>query len=72
MRNLRAEMARFGVGCSDVQALLGCSPKTVQNKLNGETDFSVSEAFKIRDAFFPGLRMEYLFSAEPQGQGKAG
>lgn len=66
MKNLSAEMARFGVANSDLQAVLACSAKTVANKLNDTTEFSVGEAIKIRDTFFPGLRIEYLFArAEP-------
>ena len=42
--------------------LLNCSQKTVSNKLNDVTEFSVSEAMDIRDKFFPGMRLEYLFA----------
>lgn len=63
MRNLSAEMARFGVTNSDIQAVLACSGKTVTNKIGGATEFSVGEAIKIRDAFFPGLRIGYLFAS---------
>lgn len=63
MKNLSAEMARFGVSNADIQAILSCSSKTVTNKLNDSTEFSVSEAIKVRDAFFPGLRLEYLFAS---------
>lgn len=64
MRNLSAEMARYGVRNVDIQNLLSCTDKTVRNKIDGVTEFSVAEALKIRDAFFPGLRIEYLFAAE--------
>lgn len=64
MKNLSAEMARFGVSYADLTDLLNCTQKTVSNKLNGSTEFSVSEAMKIRDKFFPGMRLEYLFSTE--------
>lgn len=63
MKNLAAEMARFGISNADIQAILSCSRNTVINKLNDTTEFSVSEAIKIRDALFPGMRIEYLFSA---------
>lgn len=63
MQNLVAEMARYGVKNSDIQDLLGCTEKTVRNKLNGVTEFSVAEALKIRDTFFSGLRVEYLFAS---------
>lgn len=66
MKNLTAEMSRYGVSNYDLQAILDCSSKTVTNKLNDSTEFSVSEAIKIRDAFFPGLRIEYLFARAEQ------
>lgn len=64
MKNLCAEMTRYGVSNNDIQTVLGCSLslKTVQNKVSGATEFSVVEAMKIRDQFFPGLRIEYLFA----------
>lgn len=39
LRNLMAEMARYGVTNLDIKNLLNCSERTVTNKLNGETDF---------------------------------
>ena len=63
MQNLMAEMTRSNVRVSDIQSLLGCTEKTVRNKLNGKTEFSVNEAMLIRDTYFPGLRVEYLFGA---------
>jgi len=62
MKNLLAEMIRYGVSASDIQKTIGCSTKTVRNKLDGVSVFSVTEAIKIRDIFFPGLRVEYLFA----------
>ena len=63
MRNLSAEMARYGVTNADIQKLLSWTDKTVRNKIGGMSEFSISEAFKIRDTFFPSLRVEYLFSS---------
>lgn len=70
MRNLRAEMERYGVTVADIQKILGCSEKTVRNKINGETDFTLPEAFKIKNEFFKGYTLEYLFAAE-EGQKSA-
>lgn len=64
MKNLVAEMKRYGISNSDIQSLLGCAEKTVRNKLSEETEFTVSEAFKIRDAYFPAIRPEYLFASD--------
>ena len=64
MRNLEAEMTRYGVTKIDIQVLLGCSEKTVRNKISGETDFTLPEAFKIKRKFFPSLSFEYLFASD--------
>lgn len=64
MRNLCAEMARNGISNADIQKVLGCTDKTARNKTSGVTEFSVSEALKVRDAFFPTLRIEYLFAVD--------
>lgn len=64
MRNLRAEMARYGISSQDIQLLLSCTDKTVKSRLEGTTEFSVSDSFKIRDTFFPGMRIEYLFASD--------
>ena len=52
MKNLIAEMARYGVRITDIQNLLNCSERTVRNKLNNERDFTIPEALKIRSTFF--------------------
>jgi len=64
MKNLLAEMVRYGVTNNDLQKILGCSEKTVQNKLSGKTEFTVPEAIKIRNYYFQGFRMEYLFASD--------
>jgi hypothetical protein len=62
--NLKSEMKRHGVRRADIQRLIGCSSKTVDNKIAGTNAFSIGDAFKIRDTFFPSLRLEYLFTDE--------
>lgn len=62
MQNLAAEMARNGLRLYDIQRVINCSESTVRNKMSGTTEFSINEAFAIRDTFFPALRIEYLFS----------
>ena len=70
MKNLVAEMARYGVRIADIQNLLNCSERTVRNKLNNERDFTIPEALKIRSTFFPGMSIEYLFATEPPTEDK--
>lgn len=65
MKNLMAEMARYGITIADIQRVLECSERTVRNKLNNERDFTVPEALKIRRVFFPNMTLEYLFATEP-------
>ena len=48
----------------DVSGLLGIHRNSVSNKINGDTPFTVEEAFKIHDKYFPKLSMDYLFTAE--------
>lgn len=66
MKNLLAEMARCRVSIKDIQYCLGCSEKTVRNKISEETDFTFPEVIKIRNTFFKGMTLEYLFSTEKQ------
>ena len=64
MKNLEAEMKRYGVTLGDIQHLLKCSEKTVRNKVSGRTDFTRPEAFKVHAAYFKSVRFEYLFSED--------
>lgn len=64
MNNLKAEMTRYGVTVYDVQQVLGCSEKTVRNKINGDTEFTISEALKLKRNLFPSLDLDYLFAVE--------
>jgi predicted transcriptional regulator len=64
MKNLLAEMARYGVTVKDIQDVLGCTEKTARNKLGESTEFSFPETLKIRNKFFQGMKLEYLFATE--------
>ena len=62
LSNLRAEMARFDVSPADIAKEIGKSDRCVRDKISGKTDVSIPEAMDIRDRFFPGLSLEYLFA----------
>lgn len=64
MMRLQSEMRKRGVSLYDMQEALGCTERTIRNKLNGITVFSYPEVLKIRDSFFPGMQLEYLFDNE--------
>lgn len=66
LRNLAAEMKRYQVRNIDIQTLLSCSEKTVTNKIAENSFFSINEAMAIRNRFFPGLQLEYLFAREAE------
>jgi DNA-binding XRE family transcriptional regulator len=69
-RNLEAEMAREGVSKSDLAKYLGVRYATVIDKTKGRFQFSIAEAFKIKDHFFPSCSLEYLFAQDEQQQAK--
>ena len=60
--NLRAEMARYGVSMLDVANVIGRSDKGTSDKIAGRTTFSIQEAMAVRDRFFSGYTLEYLFA----------
>jgi hypothetical protein len=60
--NLKAEMARKNIDGITISAVIGCTPKTFSSKLNGKTEFTRSEIFKIQRVCFPSVSVEYLFS----------
>lgn len=59
--NLKAEMARQGLSGKKVAKGIGVSDKTFSNKMLGISEFTRDEMFKLRDMFFKGKTMEYLF-----------
>ena len=62
-RNLIAELARIGMKTSEYARYLNVSTKTAQNKLNGRTEFNLSEIKKTA-GLFPGKTIDYLFAVE--------
>ena len=58
--NLKAEIARHNLKTADLAKLLGVSLKTVTNKLDGKTEFTLSEIKKIA-SLFPSVSITYLF-----------
>lgn len=68
LNNLRAEMARNQVKTVDISSVIKRSDRAVRLKIAGENAFTVPEAVAIRDRFFPGLSLEYLFARPDTGQ----
>lgn len=61
--NLKKEMAGADVTVEAVAAALNVHRNTVANKIDGVSKFTFDEAQIIRDKFFPGLGLEYLFDS---------
>ncbi len=62
LSNLKAELVRKNLTPEKaIKDVLGCTYKTAKSKLNGDTDFSVTEAFKIVNSFFANDNFSYEF-----------
>ena len=60
-----AEMARERILASEVAKAIDVNPATLSAKMNNVNRLKLVEAAKIRDRFFPGFAMDYLFSQVP-------
>lgn len=67
--NLKGEMAKKGVTIEEVSKLLGIHRNSVANKLNGDSSFTIEEAFKVHDVYFPQMSLNYLFETETTQEG---
>lgn len=61
---LKEKMASRNVKIEDIALLLQIHRNSASNKINGSSSFSIDESIKVRDAFFPDLELDYLFSTE--------
>lgn len=59
--NLKAEMGRCDITAQSISELLGIHRNSVANKLNGQSSFSIEEAIRIKNTFFPEFEYGYLF-----------
>lgn len=73
LSNLEAEMKRKGISRNDIAEALDLSYRTIHSRFNGESEWSYSECVKIRDKFFSGMSLDYLFkTTEPEEPSKGG
>ena len=62
LNNLKAELVRKSLVPEKAsEAVLGCSPKTAKAKLNGNSEFTLSEAFKVVNSYFSYENFSYEF-----------
>ena len=69
-KNLLAEMARRGINNIQIAKAIGINPSTLSAKLNSYDRLKLCEAEKIKNTFFPGMSIEYLFATEPPTEDK--
>ena len=64
--NLEAEMARSGITGAMISNNLGISRGTLSTWMNGaDAAFPIMKAKRVRDEFFEGMSLDYLFDEEP-------
>ena len=59
--NIDAELARGKLSYKDLSKLVGIKYDTLINKLNGKTEFKLSEMKLIQSKCFPDLSLEVIF-----------
>ena len=71
-RNLEAEMKRANVNKYQLAKCIGKTYNTVLQKMSGKYPFTLDEAMKIHQEFFPQLDFTKLFEAEDDIKTDAG
>jgi len=60
-KNLEKELSKTGFKKKDIAEALGVRRQTIYDKINGKYEFTLKEANKIIEIFFPGFKIDYLF-----------
>lgn len=66
LSNLKAEMARANVTIGEIAEISGKSDRTIRDRIKGRGQLPIQDAIKVKNAFFPGMDLEYLFSRAEQ------
>lgn len=61
-KNLRNALSDKGITLKAYAEFLGVTEKTIQNKMNGKTEFTLAEAVKTSNFLLPEYRLDYLFA----------
>ena len=60
--NLVHELKKKNITNKAVAELIGTTEKTFFNKVNGASEFTLTEAMSINDNLLPEFRLDYLFT----------
>ena len=63
--NLEKELGRKNISNRVVAAAIGCTEKTLYNKMMGKTDFTWGEVNVIENELLPEFKLSYLFEEQP-------
>ena len=66
--NLNAELSRVGMTREELAKRIGRAKSTTNSKITGKVDFTLSEAFRIKQVLNVNCSIEELFSNEPSGK----
>ena len=67
LANLSHELRRKNITQNVVARMIGVTDKTLTNKLNGTTEFTINAAVTIRNNLLPEFTMDYLFATDEKG-----
>lgn len=62
--NLKSIMVLVNISEEQLAKQIGITKQSLKNKINGITDFKISEAFKIRSYLNAAITVEELFKKE--------
>lgn len=62
LSNLKAEMVRANVTVAEIADFSGKSWRTISDRIKGKGQFPIPDAIKVKNTFFPGMDLEYLFA----------
>lgn len=65
-RLLKAEMVKKNMTITKLASEIGISEKTLRNKINGDTDFTLPEAQAIRRILKSEMTLDDLFATEDE------
>lgn len=63
--NLIKELGRKNISNKAVAAAIGCTEKTLYNKMMGKTDFTWGEVTVIENELLPEFKLSYLLEEQP-------
>jgi len=66
LHNLEAEIARRHIKKKEIAEAINVDEKTLWNKINCVTAFTMPEATAIKDTFFPTIDLQYLFASDDE------